>query len=101
MGRAEASARREPAVQHDARHAILSRRRLRAVLARGVRAPLRGDPRQDARNETRLRDRARRPQPLEFWRRHALAYRTLGVARARLLRAGAARGRADLDLFDG
>ena len=46
-------------------------------------------------------DRPRRPEPLELRRRHAVADRPLGMARAVELRAGAARGRADHDLFHG
>ena len=41
------------------------------------------------------------PEPLELRRRHAVADRPCRMARARLLRAGAARWRADHDLFDG
>ena len=47
------------------------------------------------------RDRAGRAQPLELRRRHAVADRPLGMARARLLRRRAARGRADAGLLDG
>ena len=42
-----------------------------------------------------------RPEPLELRRRHAVAHRPLGVARALVLRAGAARRRADADLLHG
>src|SRR5947208_719062 len=101
MGRTETPARREPAVQHDARDAVLPRRRLRAVLQTRIYPPLCGDPCQDARGATRLHHRAGRPEPLELRWRHALANRALGVACARLLRAGAARGRANADLLDG
>src|ERR1700737_1049334 len=46
--------------------------------------------------------RAKRgPAPLELRRRHALAHRPLGMARALLLCGGAARRRADADLLDG
>ncbi len=38
--------------------------------------------RQDARAQARRRDRAGRPEPLELRRRHAVAHRPLGVARA-------------------
>ncbi len=37
----------------------------------------------DARAQARRRDRAGRPEPLEFRRRHDLAHRPLGMARAR------------------
>ncbi len=57
--------------------------------------------RQDARAQARRRRGAGRAEPLELRRRHDLAHRPLGVARAVLLRAGAAGWRADHDLFDG
>ena len=94
-------ARPVAAVRQHARHAVLPRLRLGAVLGRRIQAPLRFAARQDARAQARRRDRAGRAEPLELRRRHDLADRPLGVARAVLLRAGAARWRADHDLFDG
>ena len=47
------------------------------------------------------RDRARRSEPLELRRRHAVAHRPLGMACAVLLRGGAARRRADPRLLHG
>src|SRR4030088_1746442 len=92
-GSAQAARSERPLLEH-ARHALLPGRGLRPFLERGICAPLCGAARQDARARARLRDRARRPQPLELWRGHAVATRALGVARDLVLCRGAARRRA-------
>src|SRR5262249_39235459 len=56
---------------------------------------------QDARARSRLRHCARWTEPLEFWWRHALALRTLGVARHSELCCFSSRRRPHLDLLDG
>ena len=56
---------------------------------------------ENARTQATRADRARRPESLELRRRHAVADRPLGVARALKLRRGAARRRTDFDLLDG
>ena len=101
LGRRPQQARPVAAVRQHARHAVLPRLRLGAVLGGRIQAPLRIAARQDARAQARRRRGAGRAEPLELRRRHDLAHRPLGVARAVLLRAGAARRRADHDLFDG
>ena len=101
LGRGPQQARPVAAVRQHARHAVLPRLRLGAVLGGRIQAPLRVAARQDARAQARRRRGAGRPEPLELRRRHDLADRPLGVACALLLRAGAARWRADHDLFDG
>ena len=101
LGHCPQQARPVAAVRQHARHAVLPRLRLGAVLAGGIQAPLQLAARQDARAQARRRRGAGRPEPLELRRRHDLADRSLGVAFAVLLRAGAVRWRADHDLFDG
>ena len=101
MGRRPHQARPVAAVREHARHAVLPRLHLGAVLEEGIRPPLRRAARQDARAQARRHHRGGRPEPLELRRRHALAHRPLGVACAGGLRAGAARRRADADLLDG
>ena len=94
-------ARPVAAVRQHARHAVLPRCGLGAVLEGGIRSPLRGAARQDARAQARRSHRSGRTKSLELRRRHAVADRPLGMARACELCAGAARRRADHDLFDG
>ena len=101
MGGRSQQARPVAAVRQHARHAVLPRLRVGAVLRSRVQAPLRLAARQDEGAQARRRGGARRPEPLELRRRHDLAHRPLGVARAVLLRAGPADGEADHDLFDG
>ena len=101
MGTGTHAPRPECAVLQHVRHALLSGRGLRPFLQAGISAPLPGAARENARAQARLRDRARRPQPLELRRRHAMAHRPLGVARDRVLRGGSARRRADAGVLHG
>ena len=101
LGHRARQARPVAAVRQYARHAVLPRLRLGAILQGRIRAPLRSAAGENARAQARRRHRAGRAEPLEFRRRHAVADRPLGMARAGELRAGAARWRADHDLFDG
>ena len=94
-------ARPVAALRQYARHALLPRRGVGAVLQGRIRPPLSRVADENARAETRRGDRSRRPEPLELWRRDAVADRPLGMARAVELRAGAARRRAHHDLFHG